>query len=327
VTSLARAEWLRLRKRTSLLVIVLAVPLLAAFFFLAGFASISDQAPFDPAATRARLIAEGYGQGLPPDEAEQQLQDAINNERSQWESTEAGLNLQRERFSFPQGIVTTLASSAIVAFALILLTATTIGDEFGWGTIRTSLLASSRRRSFLAVRLGALALAAAAILVLLVLLGGILPLLLGVAGARPPVTTAVDGGALGVAVIGQLVVSLTVIAFGALVTVLLRSGSLTLVAMLGYVAVEAAILTLLIRFEPFQERARLGWLLDALPVRGISTLTNTTMRAASGLPNFPGETVDRSLEPAIVPIVALIAWAALFAAIAFRRFQRMDIVE
>ena len=327
MTSLVRAVWLRLRKRISLQVIVLAVPLLGAFFFLAGFASISEQPPFDPAATRARLIADGYAQGLPPDQAEQFIQESVNAERSQWESTEAGLNLQRERFAFPQGIVTTLASSAILSFALILLTATTLGDEFGWGTIRTSLLASSRRRSFLAVRLGALALAAAAILVLLVLLGAMLPLLLGAAGARLPVTTAVDGGALGVAVIGQLVTSLAVIGFAALVTVLLRSGSLTLVAVLVYVAVEAAILTLLIRLEPFQNRADLGWLLDAFPVRGISTLTNTTLRAASGLPNFPGETVDRSLEPAIVPLVALIAWAGLFAALAFRRFQRMDIVE
>jgi len=327
VTSLVRAEWLRLRKRTSLLVIVLAVPLLGAFFFLAGFASISEQPPFDPAATRARLIAEGYGQGLPPDQAEQLIQDSVNAERSQWESDEARFDLQRQRFAFPQGIVTTLASSAMLSFALILLTATTLGDEFGWGTIRTSLLASSRRRSFLAVRLGALALAAAGILILLVVLGAILPLLLGAVGARLPATTAVDGGALGVAVIGQLVASLAIIAFAALVTVLLRSGSLTLVAMLVYVAIEAAILTLLIRFEPFQDKANLAWLLDALPVRGISTLTNTTLRAASGLASFPGETVDRSLEPAIVPIVALIAWTALFAAVAFRRFQRMDIVE
>ena len=51
-----------------------------------------------------------------------------------------------------------------VLLALVLLTATTIGDEFGWGTIRTTLLGSSHRWRILLVRLGALWLTVAALI-------------------------------------------------------------------------------------------------------------------------------------------------------------------
>ena len=328
MSGLARAEWLRLRKRRSLQVIVLAVPILVAFFFLAGYASIgSDPPPFDPAEVRARILAEGWLEGVPPDEAEVIIAEQIEAERQMYPQQVDSLNTQRARYAFPQSLVTVLGSGMFVLFALILLTATTIGDEFSWATIRTALLASSHRRRMLAVRLGALVAIAGLIFGLLLLLGTLLPAVLGMIGARLPATTAVDPVALLVLLAGEMVIAIAVITFATLATLLVRSGSLTLVVMLVYVVIEAAVLVLLLRFETFQDNGASEWVLDTFPVRGIATLTDVASRAAGGLPNYPGEVIVRDLSGAGLPFVALLVWGSLFAILAFRRFSRMDIVE
>lgn len=325
---LARAEWLRLRKRQSLQVIVFAVPILVAFFFLAGFASIgSDPPPFDPQEVRARILAEGYLEGVPPEDAEVIILETIEAERANYEQGVEGLAISRARFAFPQSLVNVLGSGTFVFFALILLTATTIGDEFSWGTIRTALLASSHRRRMLMVRLAALVAIAGFVFGLLLLIGTLLPAVLGLIGAPLPATTPVDPVALLALIAGELLIAIAVIAFAALATLLVRSGSLTLVVMLVYVVVEAAVLTLLTRFETFQVNGASEWVLDAFPVRGIVTLTDAASRAAGGLPNYPGEFIVRDLGAAALPFVALLVWGSLFAALAFRRFSRMDIVE
>jgi ABC-type transport system involved in multi-copper enzyme maturation permease subunit len=325
---LARAEWLRLRKRRSLQVIVLAVPVLVAFFFLAGYASIgADPPPFDPAEVRARILAEGYLEGVPPEDAEIIILETIEAERQNHAQIAEGQAIQRARYAFPQSLVTVLGSGMFVLFALILLTATTIGDEFSWATIRTALLASSHRRRMLMVRLAALVAIAGLVFGLLLLMGTLLPVILGLIGAPLPATTPVDPLALLVLLAGEMVIAVAVIAFAALATLLVRSGSLTLVVMLVYVVVETAVLALLLRFDTFQGGGDSEWVLNTFPVRGIATLTEVASRAAGGLPNYPGEVIVRDLGGAGLPFVALLAWGSLFAVLAFRRFSRMDIVE
>lgn len=324
----AQAEWLRFRKRRVLLLIVFAVPLLAGFIFLAGYASTGNYLyPFDPAEIRARIIAEGYLAGLPPDEAEAIIVEAIESERVFHEEQLRQVALDRARYASPQSIVMLLSNGMFVFVALVLLTALSIGDEFGWGTVRTALLASSHRRLLLFLRLVTLALAAGAMLALLVLLGVILPVALTVAGAPLPRTQALDPVGLIVLLSGELLISIMVIAFAALVTLMIRSGSLTLVAVLVYVLVETAAIGLLTRLESFQENGVNEWLLDAFPVRAILTLMDVAVRATGRLPSYEGEFIVRDLTGAQVPFAALLLWAGLFAALAFRRFSRMDIVE
>lgn len=323
-----RAEWIRFGKRSSIQIIVLAVPLLAAFLFLSGFSSVGPEPPpFDAAAVRAELIAQGYGLGLPPDELEHALDQAVEAERFPVEQAREQHVLQLSAFAFPQSIVTLLGSGTFVLFALLLLVATTVGDEFGWGTVRTTLLASSHRGRLLLLRLGVIAAIGVCLVAALGLLGVVLPLVLSVLGAEFPVTPALNVAGLGVLVLGTLEAGLVIIAFGAMATLLVRSGSLTLVVLLVYVAVEAAILTVLLRFEAFQEHGGLEWLLDAFPVRGISRLLETAGRVAFAVPRFTGEPVSTDLGVAAVPLIALVAWAALSLAVAYRRFTRMDIVE
>jgi hypothetical protein len=128
---------------------------------------------------------------------------------------------------------------------------------------------------------------------------------------------------------GELVATLAVMAFAAVITLLVRNGGLTLVSVLIWVAVEAAILTLLFRFPNFSEGQPPpdAWLLDAFPLRGMTTLVDTLGKAATGLPSYPGEGVGREFGNAPVPIVSFAILAVILGALAFRRFQRMDIVE
>lgn len=328
MSPLLRAEWIRFRRRSSIQVIVLAVPALAAFMFLSGSAAVGPEPPpFDPAAVRAELIAQGYGQGLPPDQLEQALNDAVEAQRFPVELAREQYRLARSAFAFPHGIVTLFGNGTLVVLAVLLLTATSLGDEFGWGTIRTVLLASNHRARILLLRLGVILGIGAALLAMLGVLGVVLPLIVTALGAPAVDVPPLHIGALGVLVLGTLEATFMVLAFGAMVTVLVRSGSLTLVLLLVYVALEAGVLTLLLRFAPFQEGGGLVWLLDAFPLRGFTRLTGIAGQVAAGLPQFPGESVPTDLSATFVPLVAFLLWGAFFLAIAYRRFTRMDIVE
>lgn len=325
---LIRAEWLRLRKRRSLQVILLAVPLLVALPFVLGYNSIYDQPPFDEAAYRQELLDGGFGIGLSPEELEPLLQDAIRSQREMIDQINAQTTLIRAGYAFPYSLVTILGNGTLVLLALILLTATTIGDEFGWATIRTTFLASSNRVRFLAVRLGAMALAGLLIFGLLLVLGVVLPLLLSIPPSKlPPQLPAFDAGAFLVLVGGEVLAALAVIAFAALIALLFRNGAVTFVAAVIWVAVEAAILTLLFRFPNFAPGGSEAWVLEAFPLRGLTTLLGTAGRAASGLPGYPGEPVVRDLGLVPVPLISFAVIAIVLAAAASRRIRRMDIVE
>jgi ABC-type transport system involved in multi-copper enzyme maturation permease subunit len=330
VIGLMRAELLRLRRRRSLQVIVLAVPLLVGVTFVLGYNSIYEQPPFDEAAFRQEMLDGGFGVGLPPEELDPLLDETVESQRQMMAQVDESQRAIRATYAFPYSIVQVLGSGTFVLLALILLTATTIGDEFSWATIRTSLVASSRRRRFLLVRLAAIAVAGLLIFGMLLVLGALLPLLLNVPRSKLPATLpAFDGGAFLVLVGGELVASLLVIAFAALITLLLRNGALTLVSVLVWVAVEAAVLVLLLRFPNFSEGQPPpdAWLLDAFPLRGMTTLIQTATRAATGLSGYLGEPVSRDVAVAAVPITSFAILAAIFFALAFRRFSRMDIVE
>lgn len=333
---LARAELLRLRKRRSLQVIVLAVPLLVAVIMVLGYNSIYEPPPFDEAAFRQEMLDGGFGVGMPPDELEGLLDEVVASQREQYALQEESTRPSRAAFTFPRSLTMALGTGVFILLALVLLTAATIGDEFGWGTIRTSLLASSSRRRFLLVRLGAIVVASVVILGMLLAVGTIVPLVLNIPAAKLPASMpAFDSGALLAMLAGEAIAGVAVIAFAAMITLLMRNGALALVAALVWLAVEAALLTLLMRFREFGGTydeagltpGALAWVLEAFPVRGLTTLTQTAARAASGLPSYPGEAISRDFSIVAVPIVSFMILSAVLAVVSFRRFQRMDIVE
>jgi ABC-type transport system involved in multi-copper enzyme maturation permease subunit len=328
MSGLVAADLVRFRKRRAIQLIVVAVPLLTAFLFLLSALSAGPELPpFDPAAYRQELIDQGVGLGLPQAQADEILDSMVAGEVENQAFQHAQDTIRHSIYAFPQSLLTVLGNAYLVLFATILLTATTLGDEFGWATIRIALLASSDRRRFLAVRLAVLAVVAAIMFAALLVLGVLLPVVAGALGASLPATANLDGGALAVLVAGLLVVAIAVISFAALATTLVRSGGLTLVAMLVYVIAEAAILTALVQIPALKAGGDFEWTLNLFPVRGFVTFIGAATGAAGRLPNFPGEVIDRSLADAWLPLAALAIWAVVLLALAFRRFGRMDIVE
>lgn len=336
-----RAEWIRFRGRRALLLIVLGVPLLAAFLFITSYGSIAPpDLIFDEQAVRQEWIDSGWPAMGPEfaQEAEAQLKQMIDTRRAQAAAEQARVEALRARYAFPQSMLTMLASAPFIFFAMILLTATMIGDDFSWGTVRTSLIASSDRRRLLLVRFGFLTVVASVLVAILILLGVALPPLLAATGTPLPAPPALDAGGFVVLLIAEVVVAVAVIGFAALATLLVRSGGLTLVVGLVYLAIEGGINALLLRFEAFQPAGAFGrqtdgpaaWVLNLFPVRGTLTLLDRANQAAGALPSspdFPGEVVLRDLDAVRLPFAWVLVLAAIVTALAFRRFSRMDIVE
>lgn len=337
MSGLIRAEWIRFQGRRALFLIVLAVPLLAAFFFMTSYSSIVPRLTFDEQTVRQEFIDQGVLL-VPPDQAENAealLTQMIDQRRADAGQEQARVEALRARFAFPQSLLTVLTSAPYVFFAMILLTATMIGDDFSWGTVRTSLIASSDRRRLLLVRFGFLTVVATVLVAILIVLGIALPTLLAATGTSLPAAPALDAGGFMVLLIAEVLVAVAVIGFAALATLLVRSGGLTLVVALVYVAIEGAINALLLRFEAFQPAGTFGrqtdgpdaWVLNLFPVRGTLTLLDRANQAAGALPSFPGQVVLRDLEAVRLPFTSVLVVAAIVTALAFRRFSRMDIVE
>jgi len=329
VRGLLRADWLRFRKRRALQILVIAIPVLIAFFYLAGFRNATSYVPdtFDEQIARQNLIDEGAVNGVPPDQVDDMLRQMIDSERADYEQQLAQVRLTQSGYAFPQSFLVVLSSATYAFLALILLTATTIGDEFSWGTIRTMLLASSDRRPVLLARLLSLGAVAVFVFGTTLVLAVVLPGVLAVTGSVLPPAPPVDFGWLAILVLSDLVISLTVISFAAMATLIVRSGGLTLVVALAYVAIEGVAGGLLLRFEPFQDKGSLQWLLNVLPFRATVTILDKLGVAAGRVEIYPGS--NGSFDPGAVwlSLAALVVWGAVFMAIAFWRFRRMDIVE
>jgi ABC-type transport system involved in multi-copper enzyme maturation permease subunit len=330
VSGLFKADWLRFRKRGALQVMVIAVPVVVAFFYLAGFRGTdAGIIPFDEAAFRQQMIDGGAVVGLPPAEAEAQLEQMVDNERVGYQQMIDQMRRTQSTYAFPQSFILVLGFATFAFFALTLISATTLGDEFGWGTIRTSLLASSDRGRFLTARVLSLVGVAVVLFAALLVLGVLLPGVLAVTGSNVPAAPPVDPGWLAVLVLADLVISITLIGFATMATVLVRSGGLALIAVLVYVAIEGALLSLLTRFDAFQDAGSLQWILNLFPFRATLTILDKLAVAAGRVQSgfYPGSNVQPDPGAALLPLAALAVWGALFLAIAFWRFRRMDIVE
>ncbi len=294
-----RADWIRFRHRRDVLVIALALPVLAVVGYASGLTSSGNQFSFDPDFS-------------PPPEIL------------------AAMAAERQRFAFPQSVLTLLGSTGIGLLALVYLAVATVGDEFGWSTIRLSLLASSDRRRFLASRFVALGVVTAWIVGSLFVLGVVLPFAAKALGADLPTAPAIDAlGTVGY-VASILLVAASALSFGILVALLTRSGPAALVVAVIYTLVEAAFGSLPI----WQRDDLLAWLPTLLFTRASAALLDQATRAAAAVRPFeeligsppPEQPLSHVLSIQAGMLVVL-AWGALFLTAAFLRMRRMDIPE
>jgi hypothetical protein len=191
--------------------------------------------------------------------------------------------------------------------------------------VRSSLIAASPRRRFLAARLITIGAVTIGLFGALAILGVVLSLVLHLVGAElPPATIAIDPLAAIGTVLAELLAAFTIVAFAVALTVIVRSGAIPILLVLIVLAADAFLANLPVFL--------VGELFAGVPQFSLTTSIRTlvtTLAPSSGALAFAG------LEPPPAAIaipswgVALIicAWLGLFLVIADRRFRTMDIVE
>lgn len=328
--ALLRADWIRFRRRRDLWVIAAGVVLISGIGFLNGYKGDVTDPPLDDPVQLRQVIAEGFSSsGMTQPEIDAQLdqmvRDQLANEQAQLDQRNEEQKTTLQAYGFPQSMFTIVGPGVLPLIALVLIASFVVGDEFRFGTLRTSLLASGDRRRFLAARATTLLGMTAGLLAVTVIVGAVLGIVLAAIGAELAVTTVpIDAVSAAAWFGGEVLVAVVVLCLGTALTVLLRSGAVTLLLILIWSLLETFLANLPI-FAPDQPLA-------AVPMAFLTTNIRTLLAElgpashAIGLSSIPAPTVAFALPTvAVVAIVAL--WGVLFLALADRRLRTMDVVE
>lgn len=335
MTVLLRADWLRLRRRRDLWIIAIAVIVIGGLSFLAGYRSdASDPTWLTTDAAQVRKEILGYtdfeGQGMTQAEIDAQIDqmvvEQIASNQQQLVEWEAQQRITLQKYAFPQSLFTVLGSGIIPLVALVLISSLAVGDEFRFGTIRTSLLAASDRRKFLAARFVSLTALTVGLFVALLLLATILGLGLAVIGADLGSNTMTVGAASAVVWLGaQILTTMVVIALATALTVLLRSGALPLLLILVGGLVEVFIAHLPI-FAPNEFLSGVPQVFLTQNIRTLSAVLAQDTRAIAL--SEQGELPYMAFAMPMVGVAAIIAaYGVVFLVLADRRLRTMDVVE
>jgi hypothetical protein len=333
MTALLRADWLRFRRRLDIWAILVGVLVVGAIGFMNGYKSDSTDQPLLTAAEIRQQVTEfvDFG-GMTQAEIDAQIEVMVQDGLAQQESSRLAQEEQQQhdlqKYDVAQSPLTMIGFGLIPLAALFVVTTLLVGDEFRFGTIRSSLLAASDRRRFLAARLVTIGIITVVLFVVLALLGVALSLILRMAGAEhPPLPAdwiALDGTAALGTVAAVVLSGTAVLAFGVLLALLTRSGAFPLLLVLIWLAGESFVANLPI--------FALGQPLAAIPQAFLTVSVRTLVGDLAGASHAWAYRDASAPQTAIeLPLwaVALIvvAWLALFVALADRRLRRMDIVE
>ncbi|HET7702774.1 MAG TPA: ABC transporter permease subunit [Candidatus Limnocylindrales bacterium] len=327
--ALLRADWLRLRRRRDLWIIAIAVLVIGGISFLTGYRSdVLDPVLQTEAQIRQEIIENSEFGGMTQAEIDAMIDQWVV-ERMQSDAEQARLweeyqAITLQKYDLGQSIFTVIGDGVAPLLALILISTLAVGDEFRYGTVRTSLLAAGHRRRFLAARLITLGAATAALFAALAVLATLLSLILRLIGAEvAPTTVPIDPAASAAWLAGLILVTLVLVALGVALTVLLRSGALPLLLILVASLVDLFVASL----EVFRFPAFLSGVPQAFPgtaIRGLTMRlgidTHAVALAADGSPP-PFEL------PLAVVAGIVVAWGLIFLVVADRRFGTMDVVE
>ena len=241
------------------------------------------------------------------------------------------LDESRLNFALPNSLVWAFAVGQVFGLLLLaILTASALGSEYGWGTLRPTLVKGTGRWQYLTAKLVLLALMAVgamALVALVTVIGSLLALHLtpdrpASFGAPPPwAATGKMAWSETAIIMGRTMFSLIpYLALVVAVTVLTASAAAGMAVGLGYYFLETTTAAILINlFSKFDTVA------DYLLLRNItawmlgSASDGTTSEALGGPFNFgdyPGE---------LHALLVLLAYTAFFIGVAFWRFQRKDI--
>ena len=220
-----------------------------------------------------------------------------------------------------RSVTTALGITATLGMVLLaVLGASTVGLEYGLGTLRTILVRGTGRLNFLAGKYLALAGATTAAL-LLVSAAAAASGALAFRSAAPLPDVAVAGIAAGEVAMTFVKTWAALLAFmtiAASVTLLARSTTAGMAVSIGYLVFEGIFTRLLsAAFDWFETVG------DYLPIRNLNVLARSTYNLAPGAPGGSGNASSSISTAHAATVVALYALA--FAALAVLAFRRRDV--
>lgn len=332
MSALLRADWLRLRRRKDFWIIAIGVCLFSGISFLAAYRSdAADPTWFstDPVQIRQEILAYAEFGGMTQAEIDAQIEQMVTDQvamgQQQSLEWEAQQRITLQKYDVSQSVFTILGSGLMPMLALILGASLAVGDEFRFGTVRTSLLAAGNRRRFLGARLVSLFAITVGLFAILALIGVVLGLGLRIVGAElAPVTTPIDPLSALQWLAAQLLATMVLIALAVALTVVLRSGALPLLLILIAAFVELFVANLPI-FSPGEFLAGIPQGFLTTSIRMLTTVLGYQTHAVA-LANAEVPTTAIDL-PLVVVTAIIAAWGILFLVIADRRFRSMDVVE
>jgi ABC-type transport system involved in multi-copper enzyme maturation permease subunit len=284
-----RADVIRLRGRWDAWAFLVAVPVLATLGFLEGYVNVASHYGWDPSGPEPPEIV-------------------------------VMMTAERATYAFPHSLLLILGSTPWVLFAVFFLVATTIGLEFGWGTIRTSLIVSPDRARMLASRALAVGAIGVVLLAALLVLGVVLPQVLPLTGEAPPPSPDVAPVLLAGAVAAALVALAFWVALAALLAVVTRGPSLPFLLVLVYVLVEGVVGGLAMWRD-----AGLQLVSGSLPFASVMALiSGSTDPSRYGLAAADPARFDR---PLLLTFAVVAGWAVVFLVAAIVRLRRLDVRE
>lgn len=332
IPSLVRWEWFKLLRRWMLWILLIILLLISQlvvwgeYFSYRRLESRPEQVSLGGVTmTCDQLLARLRGT-LPADTDPRVVQQLEQQARQQCDrvADQRQQELQRERdgFTLPRSIPRSLGVAEQIAVLLVaILSASTIGNEYNWGTLRNALSRGVGRWQFLAAKLITLLSATVAGLLLTI------PFTIASSLGAAALTGSSNWGALEPQLFGQAALDVgrtwfalsPYIALAAMITVVTRSGAVGIGVGIAYGIGEQIISAILISsFDWFTHVAQylLGvnnaaWLLAMTQSRG----DHEGLRAALA-GQFPSEWHA---------FTVLAVYTAVLVGIAFWQFQRRDV--
>lgn len=285
---LLRADLYRLRRRPEVWLLVVIIPLGAALGFLTSYFAVPGHYfNSDPTAPPIPEIA-----------------------------------IEQAEYFFPSSIFRALDDATWVLIAAFFLTATSVGAEFAWGTIRTALLARSDRGWFITSRVTSIALICLVLVATLFVVGAFMPVVLAALGERQAADPPVQPD-LAPFVASRLVAIGFMIGLAALVTLLTRNAALTILVALIYVIAE-----LLIGSTPaLHQSDAAAVIVRGLPIASLAGLLGDASAPGGALPAPADPNYIVATFPLWLSFAVPIAWTLLLGGAAVAVIRRADISE
>ncbi|HEY5629571.1 MAG TPA: hypothetical protein VIR16_08680 [Candidatus Limnocylindrales bacterium] len=296
MTGHLRADVIRLFGRWDVRGFLLVVPLLAVGGYLMSYAMVPGHYPADTGQPDQSWIAS-----------------AIATERS--------------AYAFPASLVAVSGNAPWLLFCLFFLASETMGLEFAWSTVKTSLISSPSRLRFVVSRLLVIGAIGFVSLVLLLVAAVVMPALMSIAGAGLPPSRPTDVVVIVGTVVALALASAFFIVVGVFLGVITRGPALPLVFLVADFIVEGVIAGL-----PLAREAGLGLLAGSLPIMSVINLISGAQDPRSyGLPpvlsDAPGAPSLFADRPLALSFLVVAVWAAVFLAASVWQLRRADVLE